>query len=93
MRTIINNADNQEEHCGDRSVIEHLEYGAGHPLRVQRCHAKDDNSHMTDTRIGDEFLEILLRHRAKRSIHDVDETEDRQRNLIVAALHRETSGN
>ncbi len=48
VRPVVDNTDNQEEHCGDRPVIEHLENRPGHPLRVHRRHAENDNAHVAD---------------------------------------------
>ena len=72
MRTVVDDTHDKEEHRGDGAVIEHLEDRTGQPLRVHGRQTQGDNAHMTDAGIGDEFLEVRLRHCNQRAVHHAD---------------------
>jgi hypothetical protein len=62
---VVDHADQKEEHRRDRAVVEHLQHGAVDALLGERRHAEHDVAHVADGRVGDQLLEIGLRHRAE----------------------------
>jgi hypothetical protein len=72
---IVDDADQEEEHGGDRPVVEHLEDGAVDPLRREGRHAEHHVAHVTDARVGDQLLQVLLGHGAHRTVDDVERPE------------------
>src|SRR5438128_2046561 len=75
VRPVVDDAHEEEEHGSDRPVVEHLEDRAVDPLRREGRHAEHHVAHVADARIGDELLEILLRHGAHRAVDDVERAE------------------
>ncbi len=71
MRPVVDHADQKKEHPGNRAVVKHLQHGAVDALGREARHAEHDITHVADTRIRDELLEILLRHGAQRAVNNI----------------------
>ena len=72
---VVDHADEEEEHRRDGAVVEHLQHGAVDALRRERRHAEHDVAHVADRRVGDELLQVRLRHGAERAVDDVEGAE------------------
>ena len=72
VRLLVDQADEREEQAGHDAVREHLEDGAVQAALGQRRGAEHDDAHVRDGRVGDDVLQVGLRHRAERAVDDVD---------------------
>ena len=88
MRLVVEHADAEEEHAGDRAVGEHLQRRAGErrlaevqiaALVATAAAAATPSSHVAhvaDAGVGDHLLHVALHHRGARAPQDVDGGDD-----------------
>ena len=72
VRLLVDEADEREEQAGHDPVREHLEHRAVEAVLGQRRRAEHHDAHVRDGRVGDDVLQVGLRHRAQRAVDDVD---------------------
>ena len=72
VRLLVDQADQREEQAGHDAVREHLEHRSVQSRHCQRRRAEHHDAHVRDRRVGDDVLQVGLRHRAQRAVDDVD---------------------
>ena len=77
MRLLVDHADEQEQRSRAQAVVDHLQDGAFHALRVEREHTEHDKTEVADRGVRDQFFHVRLRVRNRRAVNDADGREQR----------------
>ncbi|EAU45583.1 hypothetical protein R2601_21857 [Salipiger bermudensis HTCC2601] len=89
VHPVVDDANAEEQRARDEAVADHLEDGTVDALLVGGKDAHGHVAHVSDRRIGDELLHVLLHQRDERGVDDGDGRHPEHQRCHDLGAHRE----